>query len=232
MSKTIEPPVLISRVLAFVLATSVVVVLALVLTLTQMVPLERPEIFFLFTQTIPSNVVIMPMNPDSANQKTVINYKKGFIREYIIARNELKSGSETILTRENWETIVKPWSSPKVFSDLQNTTLYKRYTFGAVPPMLSCDVNFSNINDERAILQLDDEGNEYSVNFVWICKNISGHIPPKNYKIRIRIQSELDKKVSGLVNNLEKLQNNPLGIRVVEYDIEEGETDPLNSDNI
>lgn len=230
MAKVVEPPVLISRILTFVFATSLVVLASLVITLIKMIPLQRPEVFFLYTPTRAANVVITPMSPDATNEHTIATYKEGFIREYIIARNTLGIGKNAYITRNNWNKIVQPWSNQKVYSDFKNTALYKQYMFNEMPPAISCSVNFSNSVRDKAIINLGKD--TYEVKFTWYCKNenIGRQPTQKNYKIRIRIQSELDKKISGVLNNIEKLRENPLGIQVVEYAIKDGRGDPLNSD--
>lgn len=226
MAKTIEPPILMSRVLAFVLATSVVVLAALVITLVKMIPLERPEVFFLLTPTRATNVTIEPLIPDSENRKATDNYISGFIREYVIARNTLNINN--FVSRNNWTKVVKPWSSSKVFSDFANTTLYREYTLDEQSPNLNCSVNFSNSSRDSAIVKIKDD--TYHVNFIWICENSGGQTTQKNYKIQIRIQSDLDKNISGTVDNLKKLSVNPLGIQVTQYTVLDGKGDPLNSD--
>lgn len=50
MPDRVEPPVLISRLMTFVFATALVVLGALGLTLWQLFPLNRPQVFFLTTQ--------------------------------------------------------------------------------------------------------------------------------------------------------------------------------------
>lgn len=231
MAKVVEPPILLSRMLTFVLATSIVVLGALVITLAKMIPLERPEVFFLFTPTRATNVVIEPMTPDATNEFTVETYKEGFIRQYIIARNTLGIGRDAIMTRNNWDKIVRPWSDKKVLEEFTQTNLYKQYRLNDFLPTISCAVNFQQVNNDLPILKTDDNNDIYEVKFTWVCKNenIGGQTTQKNYKIRIRIQSDLDKKLSGLVNQLEKMRDNPLGIQVVEYTVKGG-ADPLNSD--
>ena len=231
MAKVVEPPILISRVLTFVFATSLVVLVALVITLVKMIPLERPEVFFLYTPTRASNIIIEPMTPDSTNAITIENYKEGFIREYVIARNTLGIGKDVIITKNNWDKIVRPWSSKEVLTKFTKTALYSQYRLNDFVPMISCSVNFTHINNDQPILKTSDKDDIYEVKFTWVCKNenIGGQTTQKNYKIRIRIQSDLDKKLSGLVNQLEKMRDNPLGIQVVEYTVKGGD-DPLNSD--
>ncbi len=231
MAKVVEPPVLMSKVLTFVLATSVVVVCVLGFTLYKMIPLERPEVFFLRTPTRSANVTIVPLIPDTTNKIALDAYKRGFIREYVIARNTLRPGLESQITRDNWVNVIKPWSDNRVFSDFSNTSLYKDYVFRNAMPPVSCEVNFfPDTKSERSIVATGKD--VYDVKFTWVCKNenIGGHTTQKNYKIQVRIQSDLKKEVSGIFDNLEKLRNNPLGIQVVGYTVKEGKTDPLNSD--
>jgi len=226
VAKIVEPPVLMSRILTFVLAASVVVLAVLVFALSKMIPLERPEVFFLLSPTRATNLVIEPLVPDSTNDVAIINYEKGFVREYVIARNTLDVNA--MITKNNWMKIVKPWSNKKVFAAFMNTALYKDYNFSDNPPTMSCSVNFSDTKGEEAVLRTNN--NEYTVNFTWICENIGGQSTQKNYKIVIKVQSSLDKNGPGALENLEKLSRNPLGIQVTEYTVLSGnKTDPLDS---
>ena len=226
MAKIIEPPILISRILMFMLATSIVVLAVLVFSLIKLIPLERPEVFFLYTPTRSANVIIEPLIPDSGNKNAINNYKAGFIREYVIARNTLSAKST--ITRKNWSRIVKPWSSNKVFSDFSKTRLYKEFAFGEQMLNVSCSVNFSSPTNDEPVLRMSND--TYNVKFTWVCENIGGQTTQKNYKIQIKIQSNLDEKSSGTLDYLEKLRDNPLGIQVVQYDILDGRGDPLDSD--
>lgn len=230
MAKIIQPPVLMSRILTFVLATSIVVLAVLVLSLTKMMPLERPEVFFLLTPTTSVNTIIEPLVPNAMNEDALANYEEGFVREYIIMRNTLLPSA--MLTKKNWSNVVKTWSGNKVYSAFTRTALYKEYTSGDTIPSLSCSVNFPNTNKEQAVVKTNSttKYNEYVVSFTWVCKNSGGQTPPKNYKIRLRIQSVLDKDKSNTLENLNKLRDNPLGTRVTEYTVLSGDGDPLNSD--
>ena len=227
MAKIVEPPVLLSRILTFVLAASVVVLCTLVFTLIKMIPLERPEVFFLRTPTRSTNVVIKPIVPDSSNKEAIDLYQRGFIRTYVIARNTLSTTPG--VTRKNWSTIVKPWSSSKTFSALTKTNLYKEFADGEHLPNVSCSVNFTSSDNDKPILRMSTD-NTYLVKFTWVCENIGGQTTQKNYKIQIRIKSDLDEKTSGTLDYLEKLQKNPLGLQVVQYTVLDGRGDPLDSD--
>lgn len=227
MAKVIEPPILMSRILAFVLAASVVVLAALGFVLYKMIPLERPEVFFLINATRSVNVIIEPFNPDTINDAAIENYKRGFIREYIIARNELNANP--IITRNNWKNIVKPWSSDTVYKNFTSTKLYRNYMRNTQTQNVSCYVDFSDPEHTDSIIKTNH--NDYIVYFRWICKNISGQPTTKNYKIQIKIQTDLDTRINGTLDNLEKLKTNPLGIQVSQYKIQD-DKDPLSSDMI
>lgn len=225
VAKVIEPPILMSRILTFVLAGAAVVLVALVFALVKMMPLERPEVFFVLNRTVSVSTVIEPLVLDSSNERALREYEEGFVREYIIARNTLFQNST--LTRKNWSTVIKPWSNNRVYSALASTALYSEYTSGDNPPSLSCSVNFSDTSKERAVIKTGQ--NEYVVTFAWVCKNIGGQTTQKNYKIRLRIQSVMDTKASKTLETLDKLRDNPLGTKVIEYKVLDGDGDPLNS---
>ena len=231
MSKVIQPPVLMSRILMFVLATSVVVLCALVIALAKMMPLERPEVFFLSNQTLSVNTVIEPLEPNPMNEMALRDYEEGFIREYIIVRNTLSSTNAT-LTRQNWTNVIKPWSNNRVYGALTRTTLYSRYMSGDQMPDVSCYVNFTDQNKEQAVVRTGhtDNYDEYTVTFAWVCKNSGGQTTQKNYKIRLKIQSVLNERSLDALQKLEKLRDNPLGTRVIEYTVLGGNGDPLDSD--
>ncbi len=230
MAKVIEPPILMSRILVFVLATGIVVLATMGYTLLKMIPLERPEVFFLRTPTRSANLVITPMNSDSGNQNIMNLYKNGFVREYVIARNTLSTAPG--YTGKNWSRIVKNWSDASVFSDFTKTRLYEEFAFGDQIPNISCDVNFVSQNNDNPVLPLNND--TYNVNFTWVCKNISGQVTTKKFRIQIRIKSNLDENMSGTEENLEKLRDNPLGLQVVQYNVLDGKGfangDPLDSD--
>ena len=227
MAKVVEPQVLTSRILAFMLSASTGVLAVLVVTLFKMIPLERPEIFFVSASSSLSNVSIKGMEPDAAMLKS---YEEGFVREYIIARNTLYKNAEE--TRRNWTKIVKPWSSDNVYSVMTKTELYRAYIQDNLSQMLECGVNFKgDVSQPRG----SKSRKEWIAEFDWVCKNNSGQSITKNYTIVIRLKSNLDEKLSGTAENLSKLRVNPLGTQVVSYEVLDSVThtsggeDPLNS---
>ena len=84
MPERIEPPVLISRLMTFVMATALVVLGVLVWTLDKMFPLNRPQVFFLTSQNLTDKELTLTQMPENLD-----DYKKQFIREYVRERNEI-----------------------------------------------------------------------------------------------------------------------------------------------
>ena len=209
-----------------VLSTSIVVLAILGYTLYKMVPLERPEVFFLLTPAPSVNTIIEPLDLDSTNNQAFEDYEKGFVREYIIMRNTLYTNAN--ITNKNWST-VKNWSSDKVYAEFKKTRLYKEYMLNDSSLTTSCRVNFTG-REPLIKTASTPSYDEYTVSFAWVCKNIGGQVEQKSYMIRLRIRSVLDKKMPNMLENLKKLQNNPLGIQVFDYKVKNGDSDPLDSD--
>ena len=129
MTKVIEPPVLLSRTLTFVLAASVAVLATLGFSLYKMAPLTRPEVFFLVNQSRNVNYVLKQPDPKDIPFKE--EFIEGFIRTYIIARNSLESPKS--ITIDRWNRIVKPWSSLPVYTKFKNTNTYTEVTKNRMP---------------------------------------------------------------------------------------------------
>ena len=208
-----------SRTLTFVLAASAVVLAVLVFTLIKMAPLTRPEIFFLKNQSLNVNYVLQ--NPNPKGQGFNEEYKEGFIRMYVTARNTIQNSVEE--TENDWNNIVKPWSSDKVYDEFQQTDMFKNIY---LLRNISCDVSFR----DGSIIKM---GRIYTVYFDRVCKNQNsgGQTDLKHYKIEIAIQSYLDNKSDIILSaaDLDDLRTNPLGIQVTEYNITNNNgIDPLS----
>ena len=207
MAKVVEPPVLISRTQMFVLAASIVVLAVLSFTLYKMAPLTKPEVFFLRNPSGNVNYVLEQPSPKEREFKN--EYIDGFIRTYIIARNTIDDN-----TGERWSDIVKLWSSVNVYERFRNTATYEYVKnngplFGVV-----CTVSFA----DKSVVPSSKNG--YLVWFERTCENSGGQISKKSYTINIVIRSYLDNKSSIILDELEKLENNPLGIQITEYEVE------------
>ena len=221
MAKVIEPPVLVSRTLMFVLAASVAVLATLVFSLYNMAPLTRPEVFFLMNQSRNVNYVLKQPKLKDSDKQIQREYIKGFIRTYIIARNSLEDSRFT--TIERWNSIVKPWSSESVYDAFSKTDAYKDIMYNQKSNLV-CSIDFSKGNVEK-------QTRLWTVTFDRTCfdKNSGRQIGPKSYKIGIEIQSYLDSESDKTLSYLEDLRNNPLGIQITEYRVlNTTGTDPLS----
>ena len=223
MQNRVEPPILISRLMTFVLATAMVVLVVMGITLYKMFPLNRPQVFFLTTQLSHRlEVTLQDMAPTSEN---LDRYKRYFIKEYIKARNEISSNINAM--RKKWKNepsaTVRTWSSDAIFNDFAQTRMWTAI-MNEIPGFeLTCPVEF----ETGAITP---RGNDmYAVKFRWFCENSDGQVGAKDYTIVVRLESDTDATVKWA----DRL-NNPLGIRVTQYTVEsvDGDksdnTDPLN----
>ncbi len=220
MKNRIEPPILLSRLLVFVLAMSVVVLFALGITLKNMFPLNRPQIFFLTAQlrdNVEVRIIEMPTDDAYADR-----YVRAFIREYIRARNEILPESKIMNKKWNAKDgLVKIWSTDDVYKTFSGTsTVNSIRRHGVQNLALSCTVDFINSEPIKYLKQEQ----LYQIKLRYNCANNAGPLSTKDYTIALRL-------VSG---DIEKIKwtdriENPLGLRVSEYKITDGGLDPLDS---
>ncbi len=215
MSTNIEPPILLSRLMTFVFSAAIVTVVVLVVTLAQMFPLNRPQVFFLTTH--PRENLEIRLHAMEPNMENMDAYKRAFIKEYIKARNEIIPNVGVM--RRKWSTtpdgVVNTWSTPDVYADLTQTDMWTAYMNDVPDIEFSCPVEFNSIAPRA--------DNTYAVNFTYFCTNNNGQTDKKDYTIVIRLSSDTDTSIKWgdrLVN--------PLGLRVSEYRVESGGDDPLN----
>lgn len=228
MSNSIEPPVLMSRLLTFVFATSLVVVIVLAVTLIKMYPLEKTQLFFLTTQ--PKNDLVIQLSDYTPNSENIEIYKQAFIKEYIKARNEIIPNA--MVMRKKWDTTpdgtVYTWSTPEVYQAFQNTMMWNAYMSEPPDFFFYCPVEFTGIAP-RARNKETNAINTYAISFRYFCTNSNGQgddkdstiVLNKDYTIVVRLAPEKTIKWT------DRLQN-PLGLRVAEYTVESGGGDPLD----
>lgn len=224
MSESIEPPILVSRLMTFVFATSLVVLIVLVITLLKMFPLNKTQVFFLTTQ--PKSNLEIQISEFTPNSENIEIYKQAFIKEYIKARNEIIPNAGVM--QRKWSATadgsVYSWSTPEVYSVFQKTAMWIAYMNDIPDFEFRCPVEFEAISPRSE--------NTYAVNFRYFCtdaSNSGGHTPEKDstivldkdYTIVLKLEQE---KAIKWTNRL----NNPLGMRVSEYKIESGNYDPLD----
>ena len=221
MPDTIKPPVLLSRLLGFVCAAAVVMLCVLGFTLWQMFPLTRPQVFFLTTELRPNIDVRLYAMKNKSDEAQVAQYKEFFIREYIRARNEIST--DTGLMQRKWGTdengVVNAWSAPDIYTALQRTRMYNMLMRDGAASDITCTVEFP-----QGRLAPRKSGTTYAVPFSYICTNSNGHETRKDYTILVTVELMGQDDTMKFGDRV----NNPLGIRVVGYDIESGDGDPLN----
>lgn len=214
----IEPPVLLSRLLTFVFATMLVVLVAMVVTLYNMYPLDRPQVFFLMSA--PKNdlqVVLREMLPIDEN---LDNFKRTFIREYIKARNEIIPNANEMRTKwtNDANGVVYTWSTPDVYNAFTQTNMWNAWMSDVPDFEFSCSVEFDN----GAVSPRGDD--VWAVTFRYFCSDSNRQLDKKEYTIRIKLDATEDATI-----RWDERFNNPLGIRVSEYEIESGNGDPLDT---
>ncbi|MBQ7185372.1 MAG: hypothetical protein IJR92_01010 [Alphaproteobacteria bacterium] len=214
MQDRVEPPILLSRLLIFVFAGTVVVLFAMLLSLEKMCPLNRPQIFFLTSRPIDTTVQLTEMPPTDENMEM---YKRAFVMEYVRTRNEIEKNTSAM--RKKWgnaDGIMASWSSKPVYDEFLKTELYVALTNNYPGFEFVCPVNIKRVIPLRE--------NQYRVEMAYHCEDNNGQINQKNYTIRIGL-SENPKQDMEWGDRM----NNPLGLKVSEYTIENGEGDPLNT---
>jgi type IV secretory pathway component VirB8 len=213
----IEPPVLLSRLLLFVFAGTVVALFVLAMTIEKMFPLDRPEIFFVTARPEQNALIqIAEMPPVSANMDS---YMRAFVTEYLRERNDVTSN--TAYMRQKWGTdgVVAMWSSPAVYKEFKKTDMYNAIMRDIPEFAFECPIIVQSPGSFRKFKE-----NEYTVSVRYYCKYNGGQTDEKNYTIRIG----LDVSANPTVSWQERL-NNPLGIKVSQYVIESGDGDPLDT---
>lgn len=217
MQNRVEPPVLISRLMTFVLATALVVLGVLVLTLTNMFPLNRPQVFFLTTAVRDTQVVkLVEMQPSSEN---LDRYKKAFVREYIRHRNEVFTNVNAMHKKWNSDDgAVRIMSTDQVYADFANTDMFIAMMAGMPDFEFQCPVAF----DGAPIYLVSED--MYQVKFRYFCTDNAGHTISKDYTIKLKLMTEDHTQIKWA----DRIEN-PLGLRVAEYTVVSENGDPLNT---
>ncbi|MBR2412381.1 MAG: hypothetical protein IKB10_01820 [Alphaproteobacteria bacterium] len=217
MKNRVEPPVLISRVMTFVLAMSLVVLAVLMTTLYNLFPLNRPQIFFLTTDVRDNlEVKLVEMQPDSTN---LDNYKTRFVREYIRHRNEIFDNKMAMAKKWNGaDGAVRIMSSTEIYDAFANTTLFTELLGTSAGFAFNCPVIFQ---EGPIYLTAEDM---YQVKIRYFCEDNTGRTPEKDYTIKLRIEADTGTQIKWA----DRIEN-PLGLRVTEYEVISGNGDPLDT---
>ncbi|MDR3208945.1 MAG: type IV secretion system protein [Rickettsiales bacterium] len=216
----IEPSGLVSRLMTFVLAGCLTVLVILAATLSNMFPLERTQVFFLTSRPDAEQVISIQkfdMTPENLNV-----YKDNFVKEYIVARNQI-TPSKTEMARK-WRSdasgLVYAYSNIDVYADFMKTDLWNAILAGSYERIpFRCDVSF---NKNMIPRKIDAEVEKYAVRFKYLCiDETTGQSIGKDFTIAISLAFQPSLKWN------ERLDN-PLGLKVVGYEVEDG-GEPLNT---
>ena len=127
MQNRVEPPILLSRLLTLVFAATLVVLAVLSVTLYNLFPLDRPEVFFLRSSNANNaEITLTQVMPDGEDLE---RYKRAFITEYIKNRNEIVPSVR--IMEKNWgmqNGFVKTTSTEDIFANFVNTAMYQLLT--------------------------------------------------------------------------------------------------------
>ena len=222
MQNRVEPPVLLSRLMTFVLAGAIVALGALGITLYKMFPLNRPQIFFLTTEVRDNvDVKLVEMPPESAY---LDDYKIAFVREYVRHRNEVSTNP--VVMQKKWnakEGIIRVTSTDAVYSDFLKTDMFRAIMSGMPNFNFKCLVSFNGA--PMKMKDVNERSEYYLTKFRYFCDdNSTGQTTPKDYTIKIKIDEDVDTPIRWA----DRIEN-PLGLRVTEYTVVEGDGDPLNT---
>ncbi len=228
MQDRIEPPILISRLMTFVMATSLVVLVVLIITLDKMFPLNRPQVFFLTSETLEDRELTLTEIPDDSLE----DYKQQFIREYVRERNEIVPNLSIMraLWADSPDGVIKTRSTDEVFGKFAMTDMVNIITRDRDLDEsfnINCTVEFP---PSKSVVPKTGETNTYIVTFMYKCND--GSFETQEILRPYTLSIELESTAQNAVKWAERMEN-PLGIRVSGYNVinKEGKVindDPLN----
>lgn len=225
MQNRIEPPVLVSRLMTFVMATSLVVLFVLVFTLDKMFPLNRPQVFFLTSQLLDDQELTLT----ALDATDLEGYKQQFIREYVRARNEIVPN--LAIMRAKWANdssgIVRTWSADTVFGKFAETPMVNIVNQNLDEVFdITCNVEFPF---EYSVVKKTDARDDdiYFVHFDYKCSYgpMGDQVLTQKYTLRVQLESGDGNSVKWA----DRMEN-PLGVRVVGYDVIDAQNKVLNTD--
>jgi type IV secretory pathway component VirB8 len=208
--------------MTFVLACCLTALLALIAALSQMFPLERTQVFFL--ESRPQADQIISIEKFDVTPQNIGAYKENFIREYVAARNRIipSNADMRLKWRADSSGLVFAYSSLDVYSEFIKTDMWHAIMVGKYEPLtFRCDVLF----DKIAPRQLGSQPEKYAVKFRYVCGDerdkSTGQTLSKDFTIAVSLEFQNRLKWD------ERLDN-PLGLKIVGYEVEDGGDDPLN----
>ena len=227
MQRRIEPPILISRLMTFVMATALVVLGVLVFTFNKMFPIERPQVFLLNTQRLEDKKLIVSKISDTLSDEDIDVYKQLFVREYVRERNEIVP--DIAVMRAKWanddSAIIRARSTDRVFGKFTETDMVNAIMNDQDEPFnIQCNVQFPK--NYSVVSPAGADNTVFDVHFKYICFQTQNPEISDDRDVYVRIKLQpIDKnkiKWAGRTKN-------PLGLMVSDYIIPEGQNDPLDS---
>lgn len=220
MQERIEPPILISRLMTFVMATALVVLVVLVVTLDKMFPLNRPQVFFLTTENMADKELTLTKIPADLDK-----YKMEFVKEYVRQRNEISP--DLAIMRARWansdDGVVKTRSTDAVFGEFLLTDMVNIVNQDLDEPFnIECRVEF---HENHAVVLKVGTKDTYTVKFAYFCKD--GSLGDQEYQQEFVVDVTLETTAQNAIRWAERMEN-PLGVRVNGYQVVKGDRDPLN----
>jgi type IV secretory pathway component VirB8 len=210
--------------MTFVFAGAAALALVLALAVVRLMPIQKAQIFFL--TTTPYDNLEITLRSFSVDDQNIGLFKENFAKEYVTARNEIFPNTAGMQRkwRRDYGGQVFSWSSPAVYDAFART-----HAASAMLPELSgfeflirCSVNFKGGVQPRSENKSLGRS-KYGVAFTYSCAKDSGQVWSKDYTIGLTL--EMEPKIKW-----EERLRNPLGIKVIEYIVESGGSDPLDSD--
>ncbi len=223
MQDRIEPPILVSRLMTFVMATAVVVLVVLIITLDKMFPLNRPQVFFLSSQSLTDKELTLTGMGDLSLE----DYKQFFVREYVRERNEIVP--DLAVMRQKWANntggVVKTRSTDEIFGKFAMTDMVNVIQQDLDEPFnIKCTVEFP-VN--FSVVRQTNAQDTYLVSFRYVCSygDLGDQQYEQSYKLRIRLKSSAENAVKWA----DRMEN-PLGFQVSGYDVIGRENQVLDDD--
>ena len=120
----------------------------------------------------------------------------------------------------NTDGAVHMMSSPEVYLDFSKTHMFKELMSNTAGFAFNCPVHF-----DGAPMPLGQNADKvYQVKITYYCEDNTRRTPQKKYTIRVKISPDEGRHLKWA----DRIEN-PLGIRVVEYDIVSDNGDPLDT---
>lgn len=185
-----------------------------------MFPLNRPQVFFLTTQTLGDKELTLTKMPEDLK-----DYKVQFIKEYVRERNEIVP--DLAVMRAKWANndkgAVRTRSTDAVFGKFAETDMANLVYQDLNEAFdIECRVEYP---ENYAVVLRPNSKDIYTVQFTYICTY--GPMGDQEYKKSYTLRVKLKSTAESAIRWAERMEN-PLGFRVSGYEVVGNQNDPLN----